>query len=165
MLDNLKKPFEIINQTRKQIGRQPFLWSDKLANSAQNHAEWLWSSYLRGVDITLEGHHGLQERLERSGYLKQGEVWADFASECGALGDSGATGEDGKQYPATESGWHYPLRNPIRLTEELMVAIATGDQVKDNPNEGHIRDFRRKWSHIGLGYKGGIFIIEYGIRE
>jgi hypothetical protein len=161
--DQVKRAFEAVNQGRRQLGKPEFKWSKKLAGSAQELADWGWSSYLTGdADIAADCHHDYVGRLERNQVVKQGEGWIGKASECGLSGTTSSVGEDGKVYPPDRSGWHYPYRKAENLAKDTVYSIGTGPFADRNPTEQHVADFRGDWTHVGIGWAGGMFVIDYG---
>jgi hypothetical protein len=46
-----------------------------------------------------------------------------------------------------------------------MVWILTESNLSNQWDEGHVRDFRGSWTHIGIGWKEGIFIVDYGDKN
>lgn len=160
----IAEAFRIINQGRAAIGKPAFAWSPKLAASAQELADWGWAAYLCGsADITSDPHHDFVGRLERNGVVKPGESWVDKASECGLSGTSFNRGEDGKTYPRDRSGWCYPYRTPVNFARDDVYELGTGPFAKQNPTEKHVADFNGIWTHIGIGWAGGMFVIDYGV--
>lgn len=165
---NLAKAFVIINDGRVKEGLPPFKWSSKLNKSAQELADWGWAHYDVGPK---DPHHNFLERMDKIGWKwrypngspipgPSNAVGQLTMSECGIDGSSDSRGEDGKVYPPDSGGWYHPYRTAESHANNAVWALTKG--ISD-PNEVHRRDFHDKWTHIGLGYNNGMFIIDYGI--
>jgi hypothetical protein len=162
---HLAEAFAIINQGRVAIHKPPFKWSNRLTHSAQELAEWSWLHYLKGdVTVMSDPHHDFQGRLERAGVVAKGQDWWGIASESGAGGDTSTTGEDGKRYPIDRDGWALPYRSPGNHAKGNIWAYVTSPWAKANPTEGHVADFSGKWTHVGIGWKAGAFVLDYGLQ-
>lgn len=148
----LAQAFAEINRARAQIRRPPFLWSPKLARSAQELTDWGWVNY---HDSSADAHHDLNGRLARAGVRGR-------ASECGIGGDTDGRGDDGKVYPKDSYGWRHPYRTALNHARETVYAVATSPEARSQPDEGHVRDFRGAWTHVGVGWTKGMFVIDYG---
>lgn len=155
---------KIINEGRASIGKPPFDWSNQLHLSAQELAEWGWKHYLANdLDVTEHAHFEFTERLVRAGVIVENQSWSGIASECGIDGTSDTLGEDGVRYPPDPSGWSHPFKS-VETHAKGYVYDLTKSNIAKDLNEGHVRDFRGAWTHIGLGYRGGCFVVDYGLR-
>lgn len=158
----IAEAFAIINQGRAAIGKPAFAWSDAHAASAQELTDWQWNAYLTGSDdVDTAPHFDYVGRLERHGLVVQG-MWGRGVSEYDYGGSSDGTGDDGKEYPPTPTGWRHPFRTAANHAIHMVDVVATGTFAKRNPGEGHVADFRGDWTHIGVGWAGGFFVVDYG---
>jgi hypothetical protein len=169
---HLRKAWDILNQGRVAEGCKPFKWHDGLHKSAQELADWGWETYMAGkTDVMDHAHHDLFGRLDRAGWVYQGANgrllpgpppgrFGGFnASESGSGGSSSALGEDGRTYPREKSGWCHPFRTPETHARETVWAYTKGIT---NPKEGHRWDFHAGYTHAAIGYRMGMFVIDYG---
>lgn len=154
--------FAIINRGREAIGKPAFAWSAAHAASAQELADWQWNAYTTGSDdVDTAPHFDYMGRLERHGLVVQG-MWGRGVSEYDYGGSSWGRGDDGKEYPPTPSGWCHPYRTAVNHANHMVDVVATGPYAKQNPDEGHVSDFRGGWTHAGVGWAGGFFVVDYG---
>ena len=158
---HLVEPLRLFNEARRKIEKRPFLWDDRLGRAAQELCDWGWTFYLGGGDLTGDDHLDFDGRIRRSGF-PMGETpphdskpGAGSVGECGAVGQGGASG----RFPADPSGWSYPEKDPVALAN-VMIDILTGGKLP--PDEGHVWDFKTSWTHVGIGYKGGLMVLDYG---
>lgn len=77
--------FNEANRIRLAAGRRPFIWDDRLAASAQRHADLLSTEPNRGI------HEGLMDRLLAAGFPATEEH--SFLSRLGCYGGNFAEGE------------------------------------------------------------------------
>lgn len=170
---HLAKAFKILNEGRKKEGLDPFKWSNKLHQSAQELADWGWKNYIaKTVDVSADPHWEFLERLDRAGWKyagpdgrllpkpPPGRPGGMNASEYGIGGSSESKGEDGKNYPKDPSGWCHPYKTAESHAREAVWFLTSG--AIPDPNEGHVWDFHAKFTHAAIGYNKGIFIIDYG---
>jgi hypothetical protein len=159
--DHLAEAFRIIDDAHHAAGKPRFRWDDRLAAIAQDLADWGWSTYTAGGDYTADPHHEFLERGERHGWPSllihppDSKPGIFNRSEDGATGMGGPSGK----YPADPSGFSYPPRAAAEHARHNVQILTSGVLP---PHEGHVWDFHTSWTHLGLGYKEGMFIMEYG---
>lgn len=159
--DPLAEPLRFFNLARRKVGKRPLIWDDRLGRAAQELCDWGWKFYLSGGNFTADPHHDFQGRIERSRFPlsmtppHDSRPGAGTVAECGAVGTGGPSGK----YPADAKGYSYPEKTPEALALQL-VELLTGGKLPSD--EAHVWDFKTSWTHVGIGYKGGLMVLDYG---